>query len=179
MNHESGKAGMEMKDIELFFKKNDWNYEKIGDDVIVTQFKLHSRLKEVRIYISVRKEALLMRAVPPIGADEDNLEKVAEFITRANYGMIFGKFEMDYDDGEVSYTFNTLIDDKNGVTEDAINDNLDLVLAMMEKYGDGLAAVIMGFSEPVEAVKHAEKKEENTDKNDGNADGGEPDGRDS
>lgn len=31
------------------------------------------------------------------------MKRTAEFLTRANYGLVFGNFEMDMHDGEIRY----------------------------------------------------------------------------
>jgi len=42
-------------------------------------------------------------SVIPVTAPEDRRIAVAELLTRANYGMLIGNFELDLDDGEIRY----------------------------------------------------------------------------
>lgn len=48
---------------------------------------------------------LIFYFIPPItvATKKEALLPVAEYLTRANYGMIFGNFELDFNDGEVRY----------------------------------------------------------------------------
>jgi hypothetical protein len=79
---------------------------------------------------------------------------MAEFLTRANFGLTIGNFEMDFSDGELHYK--TAID----VTGDRLS--LPLVenlvqanLVIMDKYLPGIVAVI-GGEHPEAAVANVE-----------------------
>src|SRR5512134_1603120 len=60
---------------------------------------------DLRCYAIVRVdlEEFLFYAVAPIKVPEDDRPAVAEYLTRANYGLRIGNFELDYADGEVRY----------------------------------------------------------------------------
>ncbi len=65
---------------------------------------------------------------------------LAEFVTRANFGLVVGNFEMDMDDGEVRYK--TSIDVEGDRLSTALLHQLVRVnLEMMDKYLPGLYAV--------------------------------------
>lgn len=53
--------------------------------------------------VLVDLDVLLFYALAPFKVPEDARMAVAEFITRANYGMRIGNFELDLRDGEVRY----------------------------------------------------------------------------
>jgi hypothetical protein len=46
---------------------------------------------------------LLFYSVFPTNAPEEKRTAVAELLTRANFGLYLGNFEMDWDDGEIRY----------------------------------------------------------------------------
>ena len=82
---------------------------------------------------------------------ESRRRAVAEFLTRANFGLNIGNFEMDFEDGEVRYK--TGID----VTYDHLTPGLieSLVvgnLVPMDDYLPGISAVIAGDQSPAEAI---------------------------
>ena len=56
-------------------------------------------------YAQIREEPgrFIFYSVPAAKAPEARRAAVAEFITRVNYGMVLGNFEMDYSDGEIRY----------------------------------------------------------------------------
>ncbi|MGB5709470.1 MAG: YbjN domain-containing protein, partial [Waterburya sp.] len=80
---------------------------------------------------------------------------MAEFLTRANYGITIGNFEMDFDSGEIHYK--TSID----VGEDRLSTALvqQLVYAnvtIADRYLPGIMAVIYGKVSPAEAIAQIE-----------------------
>ena len=53
--------------------------------------------------IRVDLEEFLFYAVAPIKTPDEVRPAVSEYVTRANYGLRIGNFELDYGDGEVRY----------------------------------------------------------------------------
>lgn len=87
--------------------------------------------------------------------EEDARPRVAEYLMRANYGLVVGNFEMDFDDGEVR--FRTGID----VEDDRLSEALTRALiysnwVTMDRYLPGLQAVVRGEMAPNEAIEMAE-----------------------
>ncbi len=70
-------------------------------------------------------------------------DRMAEFITRANYGMILGKFEMDYEDGEVRFQYAQPL---SAILYDTTNASLEAIFflapSMMARYAPGMAKVL-------------------------------------
>lgn len=66
---------------------------------------------------------------------------VAELITRINYGMFIGNFEMDYDDGELRYKTSVDIEDGE-LTSNLIRPIVYLNFNRMDKYLPAIQAVV-------------------------------------
>ncbi len=49
------------------------------------------------------QEQFIFYSMLPINVPSDRRQKIAELLTRANYGIVIGNFEMDFRDGEVRY----------------------------------------------------------------------------
>ena len=76
---------------------------------------------------------------------------MAEFITRVNYGMVLGNFEMDYDDGEIR--FKTSIDLEGAMlTDDLVKPLVYANCLMMDKYLPGIMQVISGLPADVAVI---------------------------
>ena len=80
---------------------------------------------------------------------------MAEFISRANFGLMIGNFELNFDDGEVRYK--TSLD----VEDTAINFNLikNLVYAnitLMDHYYGGIMKVIYSDKTAAELIEEIE-----------------------
>lgn len=91
----------------------------------------------------------------PAAIDEEQRVAVALFLTRANYRMTIGNFEMNVDTGEIR--FKTSID----VEDDRISSALirSLVYAnvfAMDRYLPGIAHVAAGTASPAEAIAEIE-----------------------
>lgn len=101
------------------------------------------------------KQRFVTYSMAPFHVPSDMRPAAAEYLTRANYGLVIGNFEMDYSDGEVRY--------KTAMDTDGIelNDRLiGLTVAvncrMMDRYVPGLKAVIAGKESPQAAVERIE-----------------------
>jgi hypothetical protein len=79
---------------------------------------------------------------------------MAEFITRANYGMRIGNFEMDYGDGELRYK---AAFDFEGieVCNKLFETSIYPTVHMMDRYLPGIMAVLSGQA-PAEAIAKIE-----------------------
>jgi hypothetical protein len=90
---------------------------------------------------------------------EHKRQAVSEFITRANYGIVAGNFEMDFSDGEVRYK--TALYVKGMTIDTATIRNLVYPNAFtMDRYFNGLMRVIYSDITPEEAVAKCEAAKE-------------------
>ena len=87
--------------------------------------------------------------------DEKLRLSVAELITRANYKMVVGKFEMDMSDGEVRYHVAHLIDGSD-FTAEIVERIYMTALYTMDRYFPALMQHIHAGYTPEDAVFHAE-----------------------
>lgn len=112
---------------------------------------------DLRCYAIVRVdlEEFLFYAVAPIKVPEDVRTAVAEYLTRANYGLRIGNFEMDYSDGEVRYK-SSLDFEGQALTFDLIRNAIYPSVHTMDRYLPGLLRVSFGGSTPHEAIEEVE-----------------------
>jgi hypothetical protein len=115
-------------------------------------------------YARVREEASQFIFLSTLSekAPEDRRPVVAEFLTRANFGLNIGNFEMDFSDGEIRYK--TSVD----VTHDRLTPGLvdalvKASLVAMDDYLPGIKAVITGEATPSEAIEKIYGDEEGYD----------------
>ena len=88
---------------------------------------------------------LLVYCLAPVGVPPERRLPAAEFLTRANYGMAVGNFELDVHDGEVR--FKTSVDSGGSELDlGQMRPLIDVALQMMRDYLPGLRAVIEGLS---------------------------------
>lgn len=142
--------------INNFLVEDDWKFG-FDEDKGVFKFScdVRSKLKSVDCLIRVREDSYMVIVICRLSA-EDCTTEMAEFITRANYGLNNGNFEMDFNDGEIRYK--VFVDCEDSMPNSAIIKNsIYLPIIMFERYGDGIASVIFGVQSPEEAVNACEE----------------------
>lgn len=143
--------------VSMFLHEDDWNFQEVDDGGIIrTGIKLKSKLKSADIYINVLKDSFVVVSVPKLSADKTCINEMAEFITRANYGLNHGNFEMDYSDGEIRYKTSMYCGDIIP-TYNQIEAAIYINLSTLDDYGNGIAMVAFGMGTPEEAVKSCEE----------------------
>jgi len=101
---------------------------------------------------------LVFYSIGSIKVPEPARVAAAEYLTRANYNLILGNFELDMSDGEVRYKTSLSVGEKGVLTDDLIRPVVLTNFGTMDKYMPGLLAVAMGGKNPAEAVREAEAK---------------------
>lgn len=139
--------------MKSFFEADDWKFQAIegepalrmafaGDD---GQWSCIARARE-------KEEQFIFYSYFPVRVSEELRLVMAEFITRANYGMIIGNFELDFSDGEVRYK--TSIDVENAELTPALAKHIVYANVLtMDRYYKGLVAVAGGGMKAAEAIK--------------------------
>ena len=148
--------GRILEAVSHFLEQDDWPYNYLeGKPVIKTGFE--GKHGQFTCYAQERDEQqqMVFYAVFPVRAPDSRLTEVAEFITRANYGMIIGNFELDYADGEVRYKTSVDIEDVD-LSEPLIRHLIYANVLTMDKYFPGLMRVLYAGIAPVDAVGEVE-----------------------
>ena len=152
--------------IRSLLDKNEYKYDFSQEkNLFFLEFRL-SKTKIGSMTICIRlkpdvEDASLCRAVSAYGyvdtkADDSCMAEVCEYLTRANYGITLGNFELDHEDGEIRYkvAFNC----KDAMPgDDAIDDLIALPVWAFNRYGNGILAVSMGLQTAKEAYEAVEK----------------------
>lgn len=143
-----------------FFKNGDWKYSYDEEKNIFTSgINMNSALGNLNIIVRVRETSYTVYTILNSTAEKDTLNFVAEYLHRANYGLINGNFELDFDDGEVRYK--TFVNFKDtAVSNEIIQDSVLLPIFMFEKYGKNLMKVMLGSNDPKQLIEEIENSAE-------------------
>ncbi|HEY9892637.1 MAG TPA: YbjN domain-containing protein [Candidatus Sericytochromatia bacterium] len=148
--------GQFFEEIVNFFEEDGWPFVQIEGEPLL-QMVFQGENGKWTCYAKARddQKQFVFYSVCPVNAPDSKRLAVAEFLTRANSGMIIGNFEMDFEDGEIRYK--TSID----VEDDSLSSGLikRLVYAnvmMMDAYLPGMMSVIYGDVTPVDAIAQIE-----------------------
>ena len=139
-----------------FFKQEDWFFIPIEQEPVL-QMAFQGDSGKWTCYARARDEQqqFVFYSVCPVTAPEDKRQAVAEFIARANYGMILGNFELDFSDGEIRYK--TSIDVGNDkITYELIRQVVYSNVMMMDKYQSGIMSLIYSYLSPEDAIEQIE-----------------------
>jgi hypothetical protein len=129
--------------VESYFATRSWPTKSVGDATVAlpvvgangdwTMF-VNRRDTEQQVMV----HGVFARRVPVRRRKE-----IAMLLTRANFGLVIGNFELDLDDGELRYK--TSIDVEDAELTEALLDHLVLAnVATMDRYLPAIEAVIAG-----------------------------------
>lgn len=140
-----------------YLKKEDWKFS-VSPDRNLVHMGVGARNGTFNIAIAATEEEkiVVVYVIAPIKVPEGIKRiNVADFITRANYGLIVGNFEMDFADGDLRYK--SSVQFKGGVLSDQmIEDLLGKSVSTMDHYFTGLMKVIYSDTSASEAINDIE-----------------------
>ena len=145
--------------IKAFLDGDDWKYSFSADSAFFEMgVKLDCKLKSTKLMIRVGEDDYTVYATIALNADGESRAAVAEYLTRVNWRLRCGCFEMDMSDGEIHYKiFVDCGDDCDCLpTYSVVRNSVYIAADMVRKYSDGLLAVMYGFQTPEEAAKATE-----------------------
>jgi len=88
-------------------------------------------------------------------APPERRDEIARFITRANWGLSIGNFEMDYEDGDMRFKSSVSFQDVE-LSETLIRNAILSAMNAVEAYADALIAVVTGEKDAEQAIEEAE-----------------------
>jgi hypothetical protein len=139
-----------------FFEEDDWhNYQIEGETVLALSFKGENG--QWNCFAQAREEhsQVIFYSVCPVTVPETRRHAMAEYLTRANYGLVIGNFELDFVDGEVRYK--TSLDLRNADLTPGLMDPVAYAnVYTMDRYMPGILAVTYGDVEPADAIQKIE-----------------------
>lgn len=139
-----------------FLEEMEINYDFIREKGIIKfSINVDGKVKRFTYFIQIKKSSYIVYITIAVAADKDCMGSVAEYLTRANYGLQYGSFELDWNDGEIRYRH--LVDCENcPPSQEVIRNSILIPYSTFERYGDGLLSVIFGAATAKEAVAKAE-----------------------
>ncbi|MEI6169336.1 MAG: YbjN domain-containing protein [bacterium] len=143
---------------QTYLTSDEWHFEKVeGKDLIVCSVKGDNASFKIAIRANEDTERVTVFCTSPNLVPEDKRSIVAEFITRATYGLSFGNIEMDMSDGEVRAK--SAVDIEGGVlTPKMVGSLISCSVNLMDKYYPGLMAILFSNITAFDAIQQVEKK---------------------
>ncbi len=142
--------------LHAYFSEHEWPVQEIeGQPLLRTGFE--GKSGNFTCWAQAREDfhQALIYVVCPIKCPGEQLPLMAEFLMRANFGMLIGNFEMDYEDGEIRYKASIDVEN-SGLTTALFHNMVVAAVNTMDRYVPGALAVMHGGLSPVEAILHVE-----------------------
>ena len=140
-----------------FFTQDDWPFTKIPGELAL-RLAFDGENGRWNCYAKAREEQeqFVFYSICPVNVPESKRMALAEFIARANYGMIIGNFELDFADGEIRYK--TSIDvEGDRLSSALIKQMVYANVTMMDEYLPGIMSVIYSDVSPEDAIAQIEE----------------------
>jgi hypothetical protein len=139
-----------------FFKEYDWPFtQNENENLLRTTYRGDQGEWPCLVLAGEPRDSLAFYSICPLAAPEVKLTAVAELITRVNYGLNIGNFELDFQDGEIR--LKTSLDVTGDRLSAALMKNVALTnIATMELYLPAIMKVIYGNISAAQAVAEIE-----------------------
>lgn len=147
--------------VKKYFDENDWHYQMTEhEEATFFEGGVNTgdkcKFNAFRFRLIVDDDYAQVFFVLPISA-KGKLAEVAEYITRINYTLKRGRFDMDYSDGEVRF--------HHGISMIGVLANPDVLLSelmilggmVMSRYAEGVAKIVYGSVDPKVAIEEMEQ----------------------
>ena len=136
--------------------ENEIKYEQESDEqTVFANFRGDVGTYRIIAWIDSENDLFQLFAHSPIRVPEGARPAIAETLARANYGLKVGKFEFDYDEGQIRFqSAHVLLEDS--LDGEVIRRFIGVSLRMLNVYIPAVLSVIYGNELPKDAIRHAE-----------------------
>lgn len=141
-----------------FFDEDDW--PAVFDEdagAYVVRFRGTEAEWTCYAYPDEEDRQVAIYSVAPVTAERSRRMAVAEYLTRVNYGLVLGNFEMDFEDGEIRYKTSISVDDAE-LTPAMTGRLVEANVEAMDQYLPGLMLVLRGKTTPAEAAARMDEE---------------------
>lgn len=154
LEHANGWAAYE--NVQQFLQIDGWFPQDIEGLTAYTARYVGSQ-SEFRVvtHVNVELQQLYIYVIFPENVPEDRRGEVAEFITRANYGLRIGNFEMDFRDGELRYKASVDFEDVT-LTHALIKNMIYPSVQTSDRYHRAIIRVAFEGTTPLDSIGEVE-----------------------
>ena len=139
-----------------FFKENNWLFFQMEQEPAL-QMSFQGENGQWMCLVKVREEQeqLIFYSISPVKVPENKRLVMAEFLSRANFGLSIGNFELNFADGEIRYK-TSIAAKGNGVNSALIGQLIFANLLTMDEYLPGIMSIIYTELSAVEVIAQIE-----------------------
>lgn len=154
---EAKKQKSILENVISFLTTNNWSFSQHKTEPIL-KIGYQGENGEWICTAKTREEhrQFLFYSYFPVNVPENKRQAVAEFLTRANFGLIVGNFEMDFNDGELRYKTYGIDAQGSSLDTDLIGQLIFANVMIMDQYLPGIMSVIYAHVSPEIALMQVE-----------------------
>lgn len=122
------------------------------------------KAKTLIYHLIVHEHGFTASARYPLGpssSDEECLNTMSRFLTRANYALRNGNFELDLDDGEINFKSYCNCRGLAEPSDEMVEESIQCPAAMFDKYEAGLLGILFQGMSDKEALERCESSKSN------------------
>ncbi|MDA8345611.1 MAG: YbjN domain-containing protein [Thermaerobacter sp.] len=138
--------------VEAMLEKDGWVFAPVeGQTTLAMGYKGESGMWSCYAHVDDERGTFVFYSVSDRPVPERHRSATAEFLTRANFGLVLGNFELDFSDGETRFKTSAEL----GGTEPTLELLRPVVyanIAAMDRYLPGFDGVSRGSMTPQEAI---------------------------
>ena len=151
--------GQLLETIKQFFKEENWSFVESEVDTGLI-LKSGGKSGQWNCYARVNEEEgqFIFYSYAPVSVPESNYTSVTEYITRANFGLIIGDFELNFITGTIQYK--TSIDmkgEESKLSSTLIRHLVYTNVVTMDKYLPGFNLILESKATPEQAITYIEE----------------------
>lgn len=146
---------MLLQSLQSILNKQGWQFYDVGDSILRIDVDGQAATWSTLIQCIDEHQQLIVYSICPNKASETKLSSIQEFLTRANFGLKFGNFELDLEDGEIR--FKTSIQFAGEIdSAPMIEECLSLNVVTFDRYLPGILQVLFTDTLPQNAIAFIE-----------------------
>ncbi len=149
---------MYIEDIASVYEDEGLNFSTDDENQFI-HFKMDTEVSPDVLFRArvVNGRTVLFETKLPMNIPEKSREAVSSFLTRANYGLLVGCFQMDFSDGELTYNAAGCHDEDDALSDDVIRRLTYVGFNMFDRYLSGVFAIVYSGMDPEQAYEDIER----------------------
>lgn len=151
-----------LDDLTQYLDDQEWHYTMHEEENYISMRMNMKAVDSCACILSIRGEGktLLVYTIFPIKIPEECRAAEAEYLSRANYGLWLGNFELDFEDGEIRYKSMLAVEPDEAPSEAVLDRVVNVGFSMVDQYAPGILSVLYANDEPAHAIARIENKDD-------------------
>jgi len=140
------------------FSENGIQFTRMDEGCLQASFEAKHASYEVFVEAYEDLNIVGIYIYPPTKISDKSLSRIMEYITRINYGLRLGHFELDLDDGVLRFAHATGIEGSH-ITAPMLLNVLYFGLSALDDYYPGLMQIIFSGLSPKRACEETKQRD--------------------